>query len=51
MADSKKTSKDKGRTKAKKLQLNKETIKDLTAKRAEQVKGGIPKEALSRKYC
>ena len=34
--------KKKGKSKAKKLQFNKETIKDMTAKKAEQVRGGKP---------
>ena len=38
MAPRKQTAKTKGTTKAKKLQLNKETLKDLSAKK--QVKGG-----------
>ena len=40
MTDSKKTAKDKGRSTANKLRLNKETLKDLDADKLGQVKGG-----------
>ena len=43
MTDRKKTAKDKGGAKAKKLRLNKETLKDLSAKNSGQVKGGTPR--------
>ena len=42
MTDIKKTTKEKKAKKSKKLQLNKETIKDLGARAPEQIKGGIP---------
>ena len=41
MTDIKKTTKNSRPAKAKKLQLNKETLKDLSAKGAKQVKGGF----------
>ena len=40
MTNRKKTAKSKGGAKTKKLQLNKQTLKDLTAKDAKKVKGG-----------
>ena len=40
MTDSKKKEKGKSGVKAKKLQLNKETLKDLGASKNAQVKGG-----------
>ena len=40
MTDIKKKQTGKGQTKAKKLQLDKETLKDLSARNAKQVKGG-----------
>ena len=40
MTNRKKTAKSKGGAKAKKLQLNKKTVKDLTARDATKVKGG-----------
>ena len=43
MTDSKKKAKGKSGTKAKKLQLNKETLKDLSAGGPQQVKGGVPR--------
>lgn len=43
MTDSKKTTKGKSPKKSKKLQLNKETIKDLGGNKTAQVKGGAPK--------
>ena len=33
------------KTKVKRLKVNKETIKDLDARKAEQVKGGVPRES------
>ena len=36
----------KGKTKIEKLQLNKETLKDLSARDGEQVRGGQPKQPL-----
>ena len=48
MTDSKKKGNDKGGSKAKKLKLSKETIKDLTAKGGDQVKGGIPARTAPR---
>jgi hypothetical protein len=39
MTDIKKTAKNNRQGKAKKLELNKETIKDLSAKGADQIKG------------
>jgi hypothetical protein len=32
------------KTKVKRLKVNKKTIKDLDARKAEQVKGGVPKQ-------
>ena len=44
MTDIKKTGKGKSGAKPKKLQLNKETLKDLGTSKSEQVKGGaIPR--------
>ena len=43
MTDIKKTGKDKGGAKAKKLQLKKEIVKDLMARDTGKVKGGAPK--------
>ena len=43
MTDIKKTKKNKGGAKVKKLQLHKETLKDLSAKNSGQVKGGTPR--------
>lgn len=40
MTDIKKKEKGKGGAKPKKLQMNKETLKDLTAKDPRQLKGG-----------
>lgn len=40
MTNRKKTAKSKDGAKAKKLQLNKKTVKDLTARDATKVKGG-----------
>ena len=40
MTDIKKTTKDKGPAKAKKLQLHKEALRDLAPRRAEGVRGG-----------
>ena len=40
MTDRKKTAKDNGPAKRKKLQLNKETLQDLLPKQGERVKGG-----------
>ena len=48
MTDSKKKDKGPNRPKGKKLQLNKETIKDLTAKGGDQIKGGIPRQTAPR---
>ena len=45
----KKTAQKKGPPEARKLALNKETIKDLTPRRAEEVRGGQNKE--DTKYC
>ena len=43
MTDSKKTAKGKDSSKSKKLRLNKETLKDLTARaKADNVRGGRP---------
>ena len=42
MSDIKKKESGKGRTK--KLQLNQKKVKDLTARKGEQIKGGIPKQ-------
>ena len=42
MTDLKKTGKAARATKAKKLQVNKETLKDLSASKNAQVKGGAP---------
>ena len=42
MTDRKKTAKDKEGAKTTKLQLNKETVKDLNATGSEKVKGGQP---------
>ena len=41
MTDRKKAGKDKARAKTKKLQLSKETLKDLNARGAGAVKGGV----------
>ena len=49
MTDIKKKENDKGGTKAKKLELKKETIKDLGARAPEQIKGGQP--ARSKDYA
>jgi hypothetical protein len=40
-------SEKKGRVKVGKLQVNKETIKDLTDKEAERIKGGNPQATLT----
>ena len=40
MTDIKKTTKDKGPAKVKKMQLHKEALRDLTPRRAEGVRGG-----------
>ena len=42
MTDRKETGEDKGGAKTTKLQLNKETLKDLNATGSEKVKGGQP---------
>ena len=42
MSDSKKTAKGKESAKSKKLGLNKETLRDLSASKPGEVKGGYP---------
>ena len=49
MTDRKRTEKDKAPAKRKKLQLNKETLKDLSVKKGASPKGGA--EPLSRDTC
>ena len=49
MTDIKKTTKDKGPAKVKKLQLHKEALRDLTPRRAEGVRGGQNKGQTT--YC
>ena len=40
------TKQPKPKTRMKKLKVNKQTIKDLDARTAEQVKGGVPKRTV-----
>ena len=51
MTDMKKTAKDKAPAKRKKLQLNKETLKDLNAKKEASPKGGARDVNSSGKSC
>ena len=51
MTDSKKKGQGKSQAKAKKLQLNKETLKDISLRKGAGPKGGAGKDCLKQSIC